>query len=521
MTRTQADVARTISRTLADFEKPGVISVRPGYAFEAGWITDRPAIVVTVDGAAEGVPERIDGIPVEIRAASAAKRQRILDPAAYQRAGHLTPDTGAVPEFDTEFAFTQAGSPAPLAALEPRATAGAAKAQLPYTAPPGVSLHAVSGELTIEVSATPDSAWPVLKAFLDATTHTLSVALYDFTSAHVLSEVETALAGKRLNLTLDHPALDPTADQTDAQTVAALRSTLAAGLDQAWALERMDPLATAWIYPTAYHIKVAVQDSSRVWLSSGNWNNSNQPAIDPVDDPGDATAARSADRDWHVVVSDPSLAQNLEAFVLHDLEIAAAHNAASASGSPQSAESARAITPPFAQFFPAKTITGQMTITPLLTPDPGVYADAVLALIRSAQRTLHLQFQYIELPSASAASESAAFSALVSAVIERQGAGVEVQIIMSEYETAGYLEQLQSAGLDVVSNVKIQNNVHNKGIVVDGSTVLVSSQNWSADGVLRNRDAGLIIESADVAGYFDQLFAHDWTNLAAAQAQPD
>jgi hypothetical protein len=39
---------------------------------------------------------------------------------------------------------------------------------------------------------------------------------------------------------------------------------------------------------------------------------------------------------------------------------------------------------------------------------------------------------------------------------------------MSEYETSGYLEQLQSAGLDVVNSVRIQNNVHNKGIVVDG-----------------------------------------------------
>jgi hypothetical protein len=33
---------------------------------------------------------------------------------------------------------------------------------------------------------------------------------------------------------------------------------------------------------------------------------------------------------------------------------------------------------------------------------------------------------------------------------------------MSEFETAGYLEQLQSLGIDVVNNVKLQNKVHNK-----------------------------------------------------------
>ena len=61
------------------------------------------------------------------------------------------------------------------------------------------------------------------------------------------------------------------------------------------------------------------------------------------------------------------------------------------------------------------------------------------------------------------------FLDLINAVIDRQQHGVEVKIIMSEFETAGYLEQLQAMGLDVVSNVKIQENMHNKGIVVDGA----------------------------------------------------
>ena len=114
-----------------------------------------------------------------------------------------------------------------------------------------------------------------------------------------------------------------------------------------------------------------------------------------------------------------------------------------------------------------------------------------------------------------------AFVDLVQAVIDRQKAGVEVQIIMSEYETAGYLEQLQALGLDVANNVKLQNNVHNKGVIVDGRAVLVSSQNWSSAGVLHNRDAGVIIENEKVAAYYEQIFAHDWQHLAAKQAAED
>ena len=92
---------------------------------------------------------------------------------------------------------------------------------------------------------------------------------------------------------------------------------------------------------------------------------------------------------------------------------------------------------------------------------------------------------------------------------------------MSEFETQGYLEQLQAAGLDVVNRVKIQNNVHNKGIVVDSRAVLVSSQNWSTDGTLFNRDAAVIIENATTAAYFDTIFMHDWENLAEQRALAD
>ena len=157
---------------------------------------------------------------------------------------------------------------------------------------------------------------------------------------------------------------------------------------------------------------------------------------------------------------------------------------------------------------------------PLLTPDPGVYVDAIKNLIASATKTLFMQYQYIEPPKAADAT-SQGFTDLINAVIDRQNNGVEVKIIMSEYETAGYLEQLQTLGLDVVKNVKIQNNVHNKGIVVDGTTVLVSSQNWSTDGTLYNRDAGVIIYNETAAQYFQQIFLHDWNYLAIQQANFD
>jgi len=36
-----------------------------------------------------------------------------------------------------------------------------------------------------------------------------------------------------------------------------------------------------WV-ASSYHIKVAVRDDEAAWLSSGNWQSSNQPPADPL-----------------------------------------------------------------------------------------------------------------------------------------------------------------------------------------------------------------------------------------------
>ncbi len=527
------DINSVIDQHLQTFAKPGVLSVRPGFKVTGDWLTGKPSIVVTVrekvpsPPAAEALPREVEGVPVDVRQASSAKREEIEDPQAYSAKLRLTPDTGSVPHFLDE--RTPAGERPALTASAHAHLAASPKPQLSYVAPPGVPLEPLEVQGTIRLSASPDSGWPTLATFLKGTDKSLTVGLYDFTSAHVKTTVAEAMADKRLKLVLDHPSQNPNADQTDVETVTSLQEALGKDFQQAWALTRPDPEATAWIYPTSYHIKVAVRDRSAFWLSSGNWNNSNQPNIDPVSHPADAASARHGDRDWHVVVEHPQLAGVFEDYILNDLQVAAEHNnPLEAAGSPlPPPPPSTSNTNPFHEFFPAATITGKFKITPLLTPDPGVYAQAVKTLIEGAHHTLYMQFQYIELPkppsgkSKTPSIDAQGFIDLVQAVIDRQNAGVEVKIIMSQFETAGYLEQLQAMGLNVVDNVKLQRNVHNKGIVVDGQQVLISSQNWSTDGTLYNRDAGVIIDSEPAAQYFQQIFMHDWQYLAEQKTQSD
>jgi phosphatidylserine/phosphatidylglycerophosphate/cardiolipin synthase-like enzyme len=288
----------------------------------------------------------------------------------------------------------------------------------------------------------------------------------------------------------------------------------------AWALTKSDPKASRWIYPNAYHIKVAVRDDGTFWLSSGNWNNSNQPIIDLSDEDEAQKVAKGHDRDWHVVATNSKLADVFRAYLVNDYETAkpnqadALEIAAFAAELPTTADiqvPAAVLAPGrgFKHFFPAKTVTGRFEIQPLLTPDN--YVDHVLPLINSATTRFYMQTQYIH---PGTGPNDGRHNELISAVQRLVTNGVDVRLICSEFMTADWLEKLADAGLDT-KVLRLQPKVHNKGIVVDSKVVMVSSQNWSADGTLRNRDAGLIIRNEEAAKYFEEIFLHDWEYLAA------
>lgn len=521
-----------IQRHLDELRKPGVLSVRPGYQVAGGWPTKKPAIVVVVDAKSDNLapqdrlPETIEGYAVDVRQATPLQRMRANMPAVYK---NVVASVG--PELEQPvFAYERALSGEQLAPLTMDAVAmrGATKAQIRYVPPAGTPLKPITDEMTIICHASPDAGWLTLKPFLEGTKTTLTVGMYDFTAPHIAETVTGALDKRStsLNLVLDHPPGKNIREQTIDDTVDQLTAAIGNRFHFAWALERSDPKVQTWIFPSAYHIKVAVRDSSAFWLSSGNWNSTNQPDIDPFTDPAGAVpVVKKSDRDWHVIVQNKALAGIYEAYLLNDLKFAAQNQAGSANMAAlalavennaalaQLAEPDLLMAPKVPKrYFEPKTITARMKIQPILTPDN--YADLILDLINSAQTSFYMQTQYINY---SDTPDNAKFTALVAAVIQKINDGLDVRLIMSQYETVDKLELLQGAGLDL-SHVRIQANVHNKGIVVDSQVVAVGSQNWSGDGTIRNRDATLIIYNADAAKYWEKIFIHDWTKMAIQHA---
>jgi hypothetical protein len=76
-------IDQVIRQNFQALRKPGVLLVRPGYQATGGWVTKKPAIVVTVERkhddlpAQDRLPETLGGYPVDVREASALEKLRV------------------------------------------------------------------------------------------------------------------------------------------------------------------------------------------------------------------------------------------------------------------------------------------------------------------------------------------------------------------------------------------------------------------------------------------------------------
>ena len=55
--------------------------------------------------------------------------------------------------------------------------------------------------------------------------------------------------------------------------------------------------------------------------------------------------------------------------------------------------------------------------------------------------------------------------------------------------------------------------LHNKGAIIDGSSVLVGSMNWGSSAALRNREIGVLIHHEGLAADYSASYEEDWNRL--------
>ena len=501
----KAAVQQVIAQNDKQLESvPGFVKAEPGFPLVNGSFMREPAIIVFVSHKRppdsllreERLPRQLGPYRVSVMQASPLQQLEAAAPA--------TPEIAMVTEAITESAQG-----------------------LTYEPPEGGKIdQAYEIKRPLLCHAGPDAGWPVLRPFLEAAESSIAVAMYDFNADYIAKTFIECLEhnGVRGELTWDNGM---TSAETAIRTRLRTLGNLDAGIVQCGGGHR---------FASAYHEKVAVRDSSSFWLSSGNWSLRSQPNIDPIGTPADAKGMYSkGNREWHVIVEDEQLSQVFEAYIQFDLAGCKDEASAGEAGAvldvtepvrlpdlfvpidsirQEAALAATVADPTAPQVLPSTART--VKVQPLLTPDN--YLGHIVKQLKAVKRSVFLQFAYINYSDKALDKEFTQMLQILAKLSWKPG--VDVRIIVGSNGAADKIRLLVQAGF----NEKVfrrQANIHNKGIVFDGSTVLVSSANWSGDGVLRNRDAGLLIFDKEVAQYYEALFREDWDERATAFIEDD
>lgn len=509
----------------------GVLAVRPGFRFRDGRIVKEPAVVVKVRrkkpphelSPGELIPRELDGAPVDVAPASPLEQLRASAPADPGLLAAAVPPSEeditdlALPDWD------RAVPPGEELDQGPGLLGAGHTSE--YVPPPDLALSEVTDAMTVTCHVSPDAGWPVLRSFLEGVDRDLTIAMYNFTAPHILDTLVESMEGGagRLRLNLDGNA-SKYRDITEDDVRDRLREALGSRFDFTWAAVYRKLKTTGGYFPSAYHIKVAARDRNAFWLSSGNWEPSNQDDVDPLAPGGASTSLlRRRNREWHVIVEHPGLAGLYDDFIRYDIEQALPLQAGAAEEPEEEdailhlpelvvEDEETLLAPPAKRFFPPKTFIftpeEPLRIQPLLTPDN--YGRHILQLINGAQRRIYFQNQSFGI----AKSNPRLYTQLWQALLDKSRS-IEVRIIVRDYmgDAREKIEALVNQQFDPAI-LKSQVQCHTKGLIIDSEVVVVGSHNWTGQGVVLNRDASLIMWNKDIAGYFEEIFEHDWEHLA-------
>jgi hypothetical protein len=381
-------------------------------------------------------------------------------------------------------------------------------------------------DITVKAHVGPEYSWDVLEEFLDgANDGAIVSAIYEFHGKHIKNALERRLEdGASLTLVADNLTFIDVKHKDEEFDRIKVFDTWEA---RNFKFKRIvAPEGTAGLISDAYHIKVTVREDDTFWLSSGNWKmGSSQPIITSADRDNATDTDLPGNREWHVVINSPTLARRFRSHILQDFK-----RSKELGGLPvprSKLEETFVDLPieetvlveerkPPSHILKPKDFSGRIKVRPLLTPDQegAIYSEAVLELIESATSSLLFQIPYISMPP-NPQAERGFIDKLIEALTQKLKTIDDARVLLrsgssklSSPAHAGWF--FKSKGVDIDNRLRVIENHHTKGMVVDGQRVLLGSHNWSKPGVTLNRDASLIFDNADIAAYYAEAFDIDW-----------
>ncbi len=350
---------------------------------------------------------------------------------------------------------------------------------------------------TVQTFVSPDSAFEAVSGFIDDAESTLLISSYTFSSPEIAGMLrEKAMDGVRITLMVEKSPAGGMSSYQESSLCDLSESNI-----------------TVMLYdgPLKYmHAKYIVKDNRGFLITSENFGYS-----------GFFPDGTYGNRGWGAI-SDGPVAGELSALFGEDLSHSIPFTCTT-DAEPDEWNIKGAYRP----LFGTETFDDQK-IRLIYSPDS---LDEIVSLIESAEEYVIVQefYIYTHWGSPSKDTVESSPSPVIEALLDKARSGVPVRVMLdssyynmepeksvSNYNTIGKLtEAAESEGIPIKA-VSIDLSalglavLHNKGVIIDGKKVLVSSINWNENSIMNNRETGLIIEG-EAAGYYMDVFGFDET----------
>ena len=361
-------------------------------------------------------------------------------------------------------------------------------------------------DVTVTAFVSPDCAMEVFNSALDSAHSSIHLNVYEFSSTAISSNLIRARERGTDVLVL--------VEGGPVGGISPEEKTVLWNLNQSGIpVYRMGGTTSEKIPYRFDHAKYVVIDGKSVLLTSENFKKSGIPE-----------AGYKGNRGWGVYLEDPRVAGYFDTVFNYDIGMKTSVPAYGTDGPGESESTIR-----YDPEFQALEFSGA-TVTPVISPDTSyLIAD----LISGAEASIEIEQAYIT-------NESpVVLNPYLSAAIDASRRGVHVRILLDSYwynvedkndndemvATINRIARTEHLPLEAKCAALDQNNlekIHNKGVIVDNKSVLVSSINWNSNSPNFNREAGVIIQHNGVAGYFRSVFEDDWNSQVKVQEhEPD
>jgi cardiolipin synthase len=353
----------------------------------------------------------------------------------------------------------------------------------------------------------PDSASDALSGIIDSAEDSIFLSIYEFT--------DTTLGGRLLEAVRRGVDVKILAEGSPVSGIEQAELSILRGLSDSGASVRLLLDNSSLGVKARYrydHSKYAVIDNMTVVVSSENWVRNGFP-------PNGATGNRG----WSVRMDNRELSNFMAGVFLEDWNPARMDSVDLTRSSISPVSDDGEAEGGFVREFAQQPFTGHFRVTPVIGPDNSLHPDAVIGLIKSARSHLRIEQFYVS------KSWGASPNLFLEEAVNAARRGVDVRILldsswynvdenemMDNDDTVAYVNEVAAReGIPIAA--KLGNSAshdlvkfHNKGIIVDGERVLVSSINWNLNSVTENREVGLIVENRELASFFDAAFGYDW-----------